>query len=51
MSLIEKAEYLAKGAENARIAGDVKASLELAIAAAQFLQLERILRNGRPKKN
>lgn len=42
MTLLEKAKLLADMAENARAAGDVKASIELAIAAAQYLKLVRL---------
>ncbi len=43
MSLIEKAQLLADMARNARNSGDAEASLELAIQAAKFLQLARLL--------
>jgi hypothetical protein len=43
MSLIEKAHLLTQMAENAQAAGDVQASLELAIHAAKLLQLVRLL--------
>jgi hypothetical protein len=42
MTLVEKAQLLANMAENARVAGDTKASLELAFKSAQLLQLIRI---------
>jgi hypothetical protein len=42
MNLLEQAEILASAAEEARLAGDTQASIELAIAAAQRLQLIRI---------
>jgi hypothetical protein len=44
MSLIEKAQLLAGMSEKARVAGDAVASLELAISAAQLLQLIRLLK-------
>lgn len=43
MSLLDKAKLLTVMAENARVAGDAVASLELAIAAAQYLQLVKLL--------
>ncbi len=43
MTTIEKAKLLADMAENARLAGDTEASLELALEAAKWLQLERLL--------
>lgn len=44
MSCIDRAKLLTDMSENARAAGDVYASLELAIYAAQFLQLARLLK-------
>lgn len=44
MSIIEKAKLFADGAENARQVGDLAASLELVIVAAQLLQLARLLK-------
>ena len=43
---VEIAHWLAEGAEKARIAGDVSASLELAMKAAEYLQLARILEDA-----
>ena len=43
---VEIAHWLADRAEKARVAGDVAASLELAMKAAQYLQLARILEDA-----
>lgn len=40
---LRMAEGLAKAAEEARLAGDTNASLELAVVAAQYLQVARNL--------
>jgi hypothetical protein len=46
MSLVEKASIWAAAAEQARLAGNAQASIELAIVAAQLLQLHRFLYGG-----
>jgi hypothetical protein len=43
MTLVEQAGAYADAAENARLAGDIVASLALAIHAAQLLKLARLL--------
>ena len=43
---VEIAHWLADGAEKARAAGDVAASLALAMKAAEYLQLARILEDA-----
>jgi hypothetical protein len=43
MSLADNAVRYAQAAENARLDGDVPASIELAIIAAQMIQLCRLL--------
>ena len=43
MSILSKAQTLLLMAQNARAAGDIAASIELALAAAQYLRLSRIL--------
>ncbi|WP_313350264.1 hypothetical protein [Paracoccus sp. (in: a-proteobacteria)] len=40
---VQIAHELAEGAENARLAGDTVASLALAIKAAEYLQLAKLL--------
>lgn len=48
MTLVEQAGAYADAAENARAAGDVVASLALAMHAAQLLKLHRLLESGPP---
>ena len=43
---VEIAQWLADGAEKARQAGDVAASLALSVKAAEYLQLARILEDA-----
>lgn len=49
-SAVKIAHWLADGAEKARVAGDVAASLELAMKAAEYLQLARDVEN-RPRRH
>lgn len=43
---LEIAQELADGAERARVAGDTAASLELAFAAQQYIELAKALGEG-----
>ena len=43
---VEIAQWLTDGAEKARQAGDVAASLALAVKATEYLQLARILQEA-----
>lgn len=45
------ASELADAAERARQAGDVRASLEIAMVAAQYNQLARLLGDSLPPQN
>lgn len=44
MSLLSKAEMLIKASQEALLAGDNAASIELALEAAKYLRLIRLLR-------
>lgn len=45
-SALQIAQELTAGAERARLAGDPAASIELAAAAAQYLQLAKLLEDS-----
>ena len=42
-SALDVANWLLDGAEKARVAGDTKASLELALRANEYVQLAKLL--------